>query len=88
MHGTSLAIHCRVAIDLYDAMRSSIVAEPTPSRLSNRSDATPRRESGDSRPWPRCEPALTHFELGASSEYRPTNVMAKRYTPRYGTRKE
>ncbi len=40
------------------------------------------------RPWPRCEAASTHFELGSSSEYRPTAVMAKRYTPRHGVRKE
>jgi len=69
-------------------MRSPITDEPMPSRVSNRSDPTPRRDADDSRPWPRCEPALTHFELGASSEYQPTSVLAKRYTPRYGIRKE
>jgi hypothetical protein len=42
----------------------------------------------ETRAWPRCEPAFTHFELGASSEYRPTTVTAKRYTPRYGARKD
>ncbi len=42
----------------------------------------------EERTWPRCEPASTHFELGASTEYRPTAVMAKRFTPRYGVRKE
>jgi hypothetical protein len=42
----------------------------------------------EERAWPRCEPASTHFELGASADYRPTAVMAKRYTPRYGVRKE
>jgi hypothetical protein len=51
-----------------------------------------RRTGGGSneamRAWPRCEPGSTHFELGASSDYRPTAVMAKRYTPRCGARKE
>ena len=65
-----------------------MIDEPTLSRVSNRSDATPRRDTDERRLWPRCEPALTHYELGASSEYRPTTVMAKRYTPRYGLRKE
>jgi hypothetical protein len=46
------------------------------------------RSPDEPRAWPRYEPATTHFELGASSEYRPTAVMAKRYTPRYGVRKE
>jgi hypothetical protein len=46
--------------------------------------ATPPPEA---RRWPQCEPASTHFELGSASE-RPTAVMAKRYTPRYGVRKE
>ncbi len=41
-----------------------------------------------SRAWPRCEPASTHFELGASADYRPTAVMAKRYSPRYGVPKD
>jgi hypothetical protein len=45
-------------------------------------------EESSSRAWPRCEPASTHFELGASADYRPTAVMAKRYTPKYGARKE
>jgi hypothetical protein len=62
--------------------------EPSAPRVSNRSDASSRRGADESRTWPRYEPALTHFELGASSEYRPTTVMAKRYTPRYGVRKE
>jgi hypothetical protein len=69
-------------------MQPPIVAEPTLSPLSNRSDAAAPRRSDQRRPWPRCEPALTHFELGASSEYRPTTLSAKRYTPRYGIRKE
>jgi len=69
-------------------MRSPMLDEPTRSRVSNRSDATPRRDADDRRPWPRCEPALTHFDLGESSDYRPTTVMAKRYTRRYGIRKE
>jgi hypothetical protein len=69
-------------------MQPPIVAEPTPSRLSNGSDAAARRRLDDRRPWPRCEPALTHFELGASLEYRPVTLTAKRYTPRYGIRKE
>jgi hypothetical protein len=62
--------------------------EPSAPRVSNRSDATLRRSPDESRTWPRCEPAFTHFELGASSESRPTTVLAKRYTPRYGVRKE
>jgi hypothetical protein len=62
--------------------------EPSKDSVSNESDAPPRRNPGDARSWPRCEPAFTHFELGASSEYRPTGVMAKRYIPRYGVRKE
>jgi hypothetical protein len=41
-----------------------------------------------SRAWPRCEPASTHFELGSSSDYQPTAVMAKRYTPKFGARRE
>jgi hypothetical protein len=41
-----------------------------------------------SRMWPRCELGSTHFELGASSDYRPTTVVAKRYTPKWGVRKE
>jgi hypothetical protein len=56
--------------------------------MSNASDADPHRNPDEGRPWPRCEPAFTHYELGASSELRPTAVMAKRYTPRYGVRKE
>jgi hypothetical protein len=63
-------------------------AEPRTDHVSNESDAPPRRNPGDARSWPRCEPAFTHFELGASSEYRSTGVMAKRYIPRYGVRKE
>lgn len=62
--------------------------EPSKRRMSNGSDATQPRNPDEGRSWPRCEPALTHFELGASSEYRPTALMAKRYTPRYGVRKE
>ena len=46
----------------------------------------PQRDEPSSRAWPRCEPASTHFELGASADYRPTAVMAKRYSPRYGVR--
>jgi hypothetical protein len=43
----------------------------------------------ETRPsWPRYEPGFTHFELGASADSRPTAVMAKRYTPRYGVRQE
>ena len=53
------------------------------------SHARPRETIADDvRAWPRCEPALTHFELGASTEYRPTAVMAKRFSPRHGVRKE
>jgi hypothetical protein len=62
-------------------------AEPSRTVLSNGSGAR-LRNTGETRSFPRCEPAYTHFELGASSEYRPTAVMAKRYAPRYGVRKE
>jgi hypothetical protein len=62
--------------------------EPSTPRVSNASDADAHRNLDEGRQWPRCEPAFTHFELGASSELRPTAVMAKRYTPRYGVRKE
>jgi len=62
-------------------------AEPSHAGLSNGSGAR-LRNTGESRSFPRCEPAYTHFELGASSEYGPTAVMAKRYTPQYGVRKE
>ena len=68
-------------------MRISNIPEPSPLHVSNADDMAQRR-ADDSRAWPRCEPALTHFELGASSEYRPTSMMAKRYTPRRGIRKE
>lgn len=69
-------------------MRRWINTEPWHHSLSNRSDVTPRRDTDDGRTWLRYEPALTHFELGASSEIRPTTVPARRYTPRYGVRKE
>lgn len=46
------------------------------------------RSADESRAWPRCEPGFTHFELGASSDFRPTANMAKRYTPRPGVRKD
>jgi hypothetical protein len=61
-------------------------AEPSRADVSNGSGARLRNAS-DTRAFPRCEPAYTHFELGASSEQRPTAGMAKRYTPRYGVRK-
>ena len=54
--------------------------EPSTHRVTNASDAHLHRNPD--------EPAFTHFELGASSELRPTALMAKRYTPRYGVRKE
>ncbi len=63
-------------------------AEPSTDRVSNANDAPHLRNRDEARAWPRCEPAFTHFELGASSESRPTLVMAKRYTPRYGVEKE
>jgi len=63
-------------------------AEPSTQRLSKPSDASAHRNADEGRSWPRCEPALTHFELGATSDYRPTALMAKRFTPRYGARKE
>lgn len=34
------------------------------------------------RKWPRCEPASTHFELGASEDYRPTAILSQRCTPK------
>lgn len=82
----SLAMAYRVAFNPDDVMRPSI--EPSHFGVSNGSDATLRRRPDDHRAWPRCEPAFTHFELGASSEYGPTTVMAKRYTPRYNVRKD
>jgi len=67
-------------------MQSGI--ERSTDRVPDGSDAPRLRNRDDARTWPRCEPALTHFELGASPENRPTALMAKRYTPRYGVRKE
>lgn len=55
---------------------------------SSGNDAPQLRNRDDARSLPRCEPAFTHFELGASSENRPTALTTKRYTPRYGVRKE
>jgi hypothetical protein len=55
---------------------------------SSGKDAPQPHDRDEARSWPRCEPAFTHFELGASSENRPTALMTKRYTPRYGVRKE
>lgn len=63
-------------------------AEPSTDRTLSGNDAARIRSRDEPRSWPRCEPAFTHFELGASSEYRPTATMAKRYTPRCGVRKE
>ena len=74
------------SLSIGQAMPSN--SEPSTPRVSNASDAEAHRNPEEGRPWPRYEPALTHFELGASSELRPTAVMAKRYTPRYGVRKE
>jgi hypothetical protein len=63
--------------------------EPSTHHVSNGSDALELRKPDEDRSWrPRCEPAFTHFELGASPEHRPNAAMAKRYTPRYGVRKE
>lgn len=62
-------------------------AEPSRIDVSNESGAG-FRNADEKRSFPRCEPAFTHYELGASQEYRPTAVIAKRYTPRYGVRKE
>jgi len=65
---------------------------PSPARGSSETgvDAALPHVAGEppSRTWPRCEPASTHFELGASADYRPTAVLAKRYAPKYGARKE
>lgn len=63
-------------------------ADPSADRALNGNDATRIHGRDEARSWPRCEPAFTHFELGASSESLPTAVMARRYTPRYGVRKE
>jgi len=60
--------------------------EPTRDRLSNESG--PRLRPAEARPFPRCEPAFAHFELGALQDSRPTAALAKRYTPRNGVRKE
>jgi hypothetical protein len=67
-------------------MQSGI--ERSADRVPDGSDAPRLHNRDDARAWPRCEPALTHFELGASPENRPTAPMARRYTPRYGVRKE
>jgi hypothetical protein len=84
-----MACGLRSVASILDRMRAMPTKiEPSVPRVSNRSDATLRRRPDESRTWPRCEPAFTHFELGASSESRPTTVLAKRYTPRYGVRKE
>jgi hypothetical protein len=40
------------------------------------------------RAWPRCEPASTHFELGASADYRADPRTARRYSPKYGVPKD
>jgi hypothetical protein len=65
---------------------------PSPARADSGTaiDATLPQvfDEPSSRAWPRCEPASTHFELGASADYRPTAVMAKRYSPRCGVRKD
>jgi hypothetical protein len=51
--------------------------------------ASARRNARESRrAWPRYAPASTHFELGEGSEDRSTGVIARRYTPRYGVRKD
>ena len=62
--------------------QADLVARSAAGRVS--ANALPER----SRTWPRCELGFTHFELGASSDYRPTTVVAKRYTPKWGVRKE
>jgi hypothetical protein len=67
-------------------MQSGI--ERSTDHVTDGSDAPRLRNRDDARAWPRCEPALTHFELGASPENRPTALRVKRYTPRYGVRKE
>ena len=55
---------------------------------SNISTATqPSAASTPSRPWPRCELAYTHFELGASDD-RPTSPFATRTTLNPGLRKD
>jgi hypothetical protein len=78
----------RLAVD-FEPPHMPATTEPTAYRVSNGSDASRLRNTDEGRFWrPRCEPALTHFELGASSEYRPHAALAKRYTPRYGVRKE
>jgi hypothetical protein len=40
------------------------------------------------RAWPRCEPASTHFELGASADARAGAQTANRYRPNYGVPKD
>jgi len=61
--------------------------EPSRDRLSKESGAR-LRQAGEPRSFPRCEPAFTHFELGAPQDSQPTAVLAQRYTPRNGVRKE
>ena len=71
---------------------------PMPIELTDHSTTVVRRSATNMkqargihdavRQWPRCEPGFTHFELGASDDYRPTTVLAKRYTPKIGAGKE
>jgi hypothetical protein len=62
---------------------------PQQDSIPNQPDnGAPRARPDETRAWPRYDAASTHFELGASSDYAPTAVMAKRYAPRYGVRKE
>jgi hypothetical protein len=88
--GTSIAIveDCPPS----NGISMNIAKIPSPARADEASavEATSPREGDEpsSRAWPRCEPASTHFELGASADYRPAAVMAKRYSPRYGVPKD
>jgi hypothetical protein len=88
--GTSIAIleDC----PLSNGISMSIAKVPSPARADAASavEATSPHEWDEpsSRAWPRCEPASTHFELGASADYRSAAVIAKRYSPRYGVPKD
>ncbi len=83
-----------LAIGLRVVLHANRVSMHSPNERSmtipyQEADAEQRlRVADESRTWPRCEPGFTHFELGASSDYQPTAIIAKRYTPRPGVEKE
>jgi hypothetical protein len=77
---------------LLDVIVRNFIVERASVPMGIQQPATNDGEADISRPpsreWPRCEPGYTHYELGAMADSSPTAVMAKRYTPRYGVRKD